>query len=361
MIRLKRSVLNRLDPQSPTVDAVCATLQSAIELEHATIPVYLYALYSLDAHKNAAIAGIIQSVVIEEMLHMVLAANVLNALGGTPVVDTPDFIPRFPGPLPGDVDSELTVHLRPFSTEQLDLFLDIEEPEHPINYKTFRSAALPEGPVTIGQFYGTIIEALGNLPAGSFANPPRHQVGPDLMREAVIVTDLASAQEALRRIVEQGEGTSRSPLEGDGGGIAHYYRFMQIKKGKALIATPGVGPVDEQYAYGGAAVPFDDTGVFPAPADPLAANYPAGGVARFQCDRFNYSYTALLKSLHALLGGDGTGDRMKGAIGLMMSLKSQAKAMMAAIPNPAFHTGPSFEYLDAAPVERPRGTAARAG
>jgi hypothetical protein len=41
---------------------------------------------------------------------------------------------------------------------------------------------------------------------------------------------------------------------------------------------------------------------------------------------------------------------MDAAIGLMMSLKSQAKAMMAAIPNPAFYTGPSFEYLDAAPA-----------
>jgi inorganic pyrophosphatase len=32
------------------------------------------------------------------------------------------------------------------------------------------------------------------------------------------------------------------------------------------------------------------------------------------------------------------------AIGLMMSLKEQAKAMMSGIPNPVIFTGPSFQY-----------------
>jgi hypothetical protein len=40
--------------------SVLTALQQAIELEHATIPPYLYALYSLHPETNIAIASIIQ-------------------------------------------------------------------------------------------------------------------------------------------------------------------------------------------------------------------------------------------------------------------------------------------------------------
>jgi hypothetical protein len=53
-------------------------LQQAIEVEHSTIPLYLTALYSIvDSGSFAAQA--VRGVVIEEMLHMTAAANVLNA------------------------------------------------------------------------------------------------------------------------------------------------------------------------------------------------------------------------------------------------------------------------------------------
>jgi hypothetical protein len=41
---------------------------------------------------------------------------------------------------------------------------------------------------------------------------------------------------------------------------------------------------------------------------------------------------------------------MDAAIGLMMSLKSQAKAMMSGIPDPGRFTGPSFEYRGSDPA-----------
>ena len=55
-------------------------LQAAVELELLVIPPYLCALYSLRPMTNAEASLVIRSVVVEEMLHMVLAANVLNAL-----------------------------------------------------------------------------------------------------------------------------------------------------------------------------------------------------------------------------------------------------------------------------------------
>ena len=60
------------------------------------------------------------------MLHMTLASNLLNAIGGSPVIDKPEFIPTFPGPLPGGIDTGLIVHLAPFSMEQLETYLSIE-------------------------------------------------------------------------------------------------------------------------------------------------------------------------------------------------------------------------------------------
>jgi hypothetical protein len=72
-------------------------LQAALELEHAVIPPYLYALYSLAPDGSRAVAKIIRSVVDKDMLHLTLAANLLNAVGGRPVLDSPDVLPRYQG------------------------------------------------------------------------------------------------------------------------------------------------------------------------------------------------------------------------------------------------------------------------
>jgi rubrerythrin len=342
MIRLQRSMIAGLEQPSPNLQSVLDALQSAVKLEHATIPLYLYALYSLDRDKNPEIAAIIESVVVEEMLHMTLSSNVLNALGGSPAINRPDFIPTYPGALPGGVDSQLTVHLAPFSVsepvDQLQTFLNIEAPEHPLIF-----SAVEDETITIGKFYDAISKAIAALGNGAFLNPSPNQIGPDLMDQSVVVTDVATAQQAIRTIVDQGEGTSTSPLEVIGAGYAHYYRFMQIRMGHLLVPVEGGGPnPEDQYAYSGDPVPFDPTGVYAVPVDP--GGYPAGSAAAFANDNFNYTYTSLLNALHRLFNGDNSDERMNVAIGLMMSLKGQAKAMMSGIPNPGVLVGPSFEY-----------------
>jgi hypothetical protein len=57
-------------------------LRQALKLEHATIPPYITALYSLKPGKNLEAFHIIRAVAVEEMLHLTLVANVLNAVGG---------------------------------------------------------------------------------------------------------------------------------------------------------------------------------------------------------------------------------------------------------------------------------------
>lgn len=338
MILLKRSLAAALDVPLPPVEAVRAALQSAIELEHSTIPLYLYALYSLDPAKNGEIAKIIQSVVVEEMLHMTLASNVMNALGGSPQIDRPGFIPTYPGHLPGGVEHGLVVSLAAFSMAQLDTFLAIEQPEDPI---VIKAAAESTDGITIGQFYTKISNAIARLGNDHFVDPPRNQVGPDLMPEAVVVTDVASAQKAITTIIDQGEGTTTSPLEVVGKGYAHYYRYMQVQKGHLLVPDASQ---PSGYSYSGATVPFDPTGVYPV-------NLPDSTQPKSRLTlNFNYTYTCLLGVLHGLFNGRNTSDQFNRAFELMMSLKEQATAMMSGLPNRAVYTGPSFEYQPTNPA-----------
>jgi hypothetical protein len=343
MIQLQPQLFRALE--SGGVLAVQNALQNAIKLEHATIPVYLYALYSLDPARNPAIAQIVTSVVIEEMLHMTLACNILNALGGSPEIDTPGFIPTYPGPLPGGVESGLKVHLRPFSHDQLADFMTIEEPEDPLHFPVLPTRAL-QPPQTIGQFYGEIKRQIDLLPAGAFSTTPRNQVGPTQMEGSIVVTDKATAGLAIDTIVEQGEGTRESPLEAATGvQMAHYYRFAEVYNGRQLIANPAATPAtppDQRYVYGGDPITVDPAGIYPVPSDPLASKYAAGSAARRACDTFNYTYTNLLKSLHATFNGQP--GQLDSAIGLMMSLAQQAGDMMSGSNPSGVNVGPSFEY-----------------
>ena len=108
-----------------SVDGLQAALQSAIELEHATIPPYLYAIYSLGTD-NREIAGRIHTVVIEEMAHFTLAANILNAIGGPPASTSRDSFRRIRG-RSRTVEEPLSVPLERFSLDNTEkVFMQIE-------------------------------------------------------------------------------------------------------------------------------------------------------------------------------------------------------------------------------------------
>ena len=211
-----------------TVEEVREALQYAIKLEHATIPPYLTALYSLKPGKNDAIGQLIKSIVFQEMQHMTLAANMLNAIGGAPVIDTKDFVPTYPGGLPfhiGDRNGQnFEVPLKGFSLDVVEnVFMRIEEPDAPIQFPVgTRMFALVEQQFrTIGDFYRALRAALkAEWFTGDHARQVTGIVSP--------VHTLADAQQAIDTIVEQGEGTTTSPLAGPGTLLAHYYRFAEI-------------------------------------------------------------------------------------------------------------------------------------
>src|SRR6478735_2879373 len=64
-------------------------LQIAIGVEFGTLPPYLYTMFSIPPEENVASAQLIKSVLMQEMVHMCLACNILNAIGGNPVLTPP--------------------------------------------------------------------------------------------------------------------------------------------------------------------------------------------------------------------------------------------------------------------------------
>lgn len=128
-----------MTPSTPieTIEQLREYLYVAMQLEHATIPPYLTAAYTAKIEENKASHDAIVAVAREEMLHLTLAANLLNAIGGTPDLLREGFVPRYPCFLPNG-ETDFKVSIARFSETTIDTFLDIERPAPP---KEFRKAA----------------------------------------------------------------------------------------------------------------------------------------------------------------------------------------------------------------------------
>ena len=322
-----------------TKEQMQVALQYAIELEHATIPPYLTALYSLRPGKNDAIAELISGIVFQEMQHMARSANILNAIAGQPQIDSADFIPHYPGGLPfhiGDRNGQhFDVPLQRFSLDLVqNVFMRIEEPDQPINFPvgTRMAALMAQQYRTIGDFYRAMRAALkADWFTGDHARQVKGVVDP--------VYSLADARAAIDLIIEQGEGTTTSPLSGMGDQLAHYYRFAEIFHQRTLVPD---NSVPEKYSYSGAAIPFDANGVLPIVANPTSNLYPPGSAARVQSDAFNQIYSNLLRALHITFNGQP--NSLNAAIGLMFDLKLEAVKLVN-IPLDANTTAaPCYEY-----------------
>jgi hypothetical protein len=328
-----------------TVDDLRRHLQWAIELEHATLPSYLCALYSLDPVRNPDAAEVVAGVFVEEMLHLALAANVLNAVGGRPRLDPTRLLPAYPRRLPHG-DRSLQLSLVPFGEDAIELFLRLERP------------ALPDAPPesdeyeTIGQFYDAIEAGLRDLSArlgerAVFSGDPARQVTTRFTRTGghlFTVEDLPSALKALDEIVEQGEGTARGEVwDGDQDvfhperdEVAHYYRFEELRRGRRYRRgdTPRSGPTGEAFAV-------DLAAVRPVRCNPRLADHPADHPVRLAQEQFNRTYCEILGLLERAF--DGAPALLDPAIGEMYQLKAMAQALMQMPDGDGTTAGPTFE------------------
>jgi hypothetical protein len=328
MVRLQPQLAAGLD----TPGGLQKALQTAVVLEHAALVPYLYSLYSLSPDANPDVFFRVKPIVMQQMGHMALACNVLNAIGGSAAIDDPALVPTYPGPLPGGVESQLVVPLQAFSLDLVrQVFMEIEEPNKPLGLE----GHVRDGS-TIADLYAAIGQRIMALGEAIFTGDPKRQVSGVL--NVIEVTDRTSARIALETIVEQGQGTAGSPTTASGE-LAHYYRFAEIYHGRELVQNPDGSP---SWAYDGPPISFDPRGVLPIVSNPKASDYPVGSASRTKCDAFNATYTVLLHDLHAAF--NGTPERLNDAIVGMFTLNEQAADVMSVQLGDGTNAGPSFEY-----------------
>ena len=289
------------------------SLQTAIELEFATIPPYLCAEWSLKSGSGDPVRQTIHDVLREEMLHFGLMCNLVTAIGKVPKINSA--VPVYPRPLPGGVHPELRVPLRALSKEAAKLFMDIEYPEHgPV----FLAEEFP----TIGAFYSAIQEAFERLKPA--LNEAKQIAGPLALTKLNSPDDV---REAIKLIKRQGEGSKDSPEDTGPNDLAHYYRFLEIHRGKKHNGDPlEIGEVRPM------------------------AEIPPGGykpedvsaqVGQMLLD-FDRTYTQMLNQLQTAWES-GNATSLSTAIGTMIAMQTKGTALMdIPIPERTENYGPCF-------------------
>ncbi len=333
---MKSTILDMMaiQPNARDLDWLKSSLQAAIELELATLPPYLCAMWSIRdtaaGSPGKVVYDLIDSVVRQEMTHMGLVCNLLTGIGGKPKI-VEGYVENiaYPGPLPGGVRPQLNVYLSGLTKPFLhDVMMQIEFPENgPVPITSAQTFP------TIGDFYDAIQDAFASLAptidTAAQLNSPLVQVAP--------IVDLAGAAAAITLIKSQGEGSSDSPF--DGPELAHYYRFAELYVGAKLIASPGGG-----FAFHGDPIPFPDT-LTMAPVPKGGYVNAAANVAAL-LDTFNGIYSSMLDNLDKAWQTTDT-SALKAAVTSMRQLRPAARNILQQ-PLPGavdgFY-GPDFRYI----------------
>ena len=223
-------------------------LAEAAQLEHMIMCQYLFAEFSLKSgdELSADHAEVVdrwrttlRGIAVQEMLHLALVANLMAAIGAAPTLDRPNF-PRRSGYFPPSVQMDLL----PFGEQALVHFLYIERPEGmerqdaegfvpmaPPLDPLGAGEAMPRGQefTTVGHLYRGVERGLATLgdqlgERALFVGSPVAQATPERFHwpQLIAVTDLDTAQSAVDKIIEQGEGARGDWKE------AHYGRFFAM-------------------------------------------------------------------------------------------------------------------------------------
>lgn len=211
-------------------------LQNAIAIEHAAMPLYAAAMYSLEV-QNYPAYNTLRAVLMEEMLHMAAACNALAAIGGAPRIKQldPTIVNRG---LPGMVAPGVAGRFAKLSRKQLGVFMRIESPKELLTQKERADDRYP----TIGSFYAEIQDAIKeNADAVRTATRGRkvsNQVGGNL-GYAIIDPNagdpVEQILESLELIIDQGEGLGKTTLSSGSSSedeLSHYARFAELRFGR---------------------------------------------------------------------------------------------------------------------------------
>jgi ferritin-like protein len=234
-----------------TIEQLHAHLYQAAQVELSTIPLYLYAAYSIKTgseyqwEPGISAFRTIRSVVIEEMLHLCLVRNLLLGTGAPEIrFHHKDFIPTYPSAMLHR-QPELMLHLETCTPDLMQrVFMPLEQPQ--------KSEAPPQADQynTLGQFYAAIKEGLWYLDENERTElwkEPRVEYqyyrsywNQDGGGDPIEVNDLRTAIEAIDEIVEQGEGANpedqmaphkAQELRAGPEEFSHYAKFQRIAEG----------------------------------------------------------------------------------------------------------------------------------
>lgn len=377
-------------------------LQTAILIEHSTIPPYLTALYSIKDGMNILPSQIIRSVAVEEMLHMIMVCNVMNAVSIQPSVNRPQNYPNYPMKLPLNVD--FFVGLETFSSNSIATFIAIESPSNPLvkapkyDYDAQPEAMFSKSAVqednfwtlenmkdfimknvhTIGEYYDVVFfyivvfqiiayyKANGKLPqtfeelnkGGIFTGDPAKQIRPEQYYgsggKLYPVDALEGVILVFQEIKGQGEGADDSIFDVDpsqfeeGAELAHYFRFKEIFHEHFYLGGDyrpftdenGMMPVTTPPV--GKPLPVDWSAAYPMKPNPKMSDYQSNPQLFEQGKQFNVTYKKLLDAIQAAV--EGHSEELAKSIMYMYALKEQAIGLMSQPLTSQYNAGPTFEY-----------------
>src|SRR6516164_3167108 len=354
-------------PESPFViehrEALIYMLCEAAELEHGIMCQYLFAAFSLKQREDEGLTSeqlaavtrwrkAISHVATEEMLHLALVHNLLSAIGAAPHFGRPN-LPAPAHHYPAGVNLTLVR----FGEQALQHFIFLERPEgmeyegaESIDVPVHEAVPLmperdivpqPQDFATVGHLYRSIEHGFAHLAEkfgehNLFLGPPRAQALADNFRwpDLVAVRDLASAQQAIDTILEQGEG-ARGHWE-----QAHFGQFVRIldEYREMVAANPGFDPVRPVMFATVRRCEHDDT--VPRISERLTSRVG---------DLFNVSYEILLQILERYFAHTEETDAQLGTladatIALMFRALKPLGNLITTLP-----VGPDYEGMSAGP------------
>lgn len=203
-------------PQGPPrhwdYGAMIKRVHAGVMIELSTIPLYLYAMYSIKPTNQAValqVRATLRSVVEQEMLHLSLAGNLLSALGGSVELYDPRVVPQYPGRM---LYGKIPMILEALKTESLGRFMEIESAADGgvLSPMTERDV-LASQYTSIGELYEDLITGVRGLPDENFTkNPGAQFCGNRFFGDHLFaINNQSTALRALRTIIEQGEGNLR--------------------------------------------------------------------------------------------------------------------------------------------------------
>ncbi|HYG49122.1 MAG TPA: ferritin-like protein [Allosphingosinicella sp.] len=334
----------RLQATPPTsVDDAIAMLQTAIGIEFGTLPPYLYAKFSILPGTNGAAVDRLGMIVGQEMIHLCLVCNIVNALGGTPKLVAPVY-PCTLGDIGPPGGDPLMIHLLPFGPDAMAQGMAIEEPEEVPPYEVVGLLKAQGGAMTIGQYYAVIDAFLATLPASAWT-PGNNQItdAQFFPGQLFAVNGYADAHLAIQQIVSEGEGAKDNPLDFQNE-LAHFYRFGELFYDKVLTKIPQ----EPGYQWGPEPLGVDWSAAYPAIPDPGSHDFSKDSAAAQSAQAAcNAAYTGMIDALQ--LAVTGQAGQLGAAVRKMFDLRMAA---MAALQIPLADgksvAGPSFLYTPAA-------------